>query len=513
LRVRARDEHRSPHRACSRSEHRPLLGGALDSLSRALEHGTQHGLEERREDWPVLACRSRERAREIERDAACGSRESSSGERARSRGGMTRDGTRARTAELDARRVPRWLWALACAAVLVELVLAWRTHGTNDVAAFHQYMEERARFGAEATYANDPDFNHPPFIFHFLLALSGFVAATGLPFAFCLRLPAILASLASFVLVAELAPPSRARHALLALVAAAPAAIMIAGFHGNTDPVMVFFVLFSAYLLERGRPAWLAGAAMGAALNIKVVPLVFLPAVFLWLPSLRPRLQFFAGAASIVAIASAPILFEAPALVARKVLGYSSDYGVWGLAWMLLAKERELAGANHFFRHYGRHVLVAILLALSLWMNRRAEKPPLFRQLGTIAFAFLAFTPGFAVQYLAWLVPWIGGLSLWSAALFSAASGAFLFLVYTCWCQGMPAEIGVPSGFTQEFWSRGLPWDSANANLLALWRGPIVPFGLACWISVVIALGVQLWAIERDAASTSAPKKRARAAP
>jgi hypothetical protein len=77
----------------------------------------------------------------------------------------------------------------------------------------------------------------------------------------------------------------------------------------------------------------------------------------------------------------------------------------------------------------------------------------------------------------------------------------------------MPAEIGVPSGFTQEFWSRGLPWDSANANLLALWRGPIVPFGLACWISVVIALGVQLRAIERDAASTSAPKKRARAAP
>ena len=411
-----------------------------------------------------------------------------------------------------AQSVPRWLWALAGAAALLELALAWRTRGTNDVAAFYQYMEERARFGAEATYANDPDFNHPPCVFHLLLALRWFVATTGLPFAFCLRLPAILASFGSFVLATRLAPPRSGRNALLALVAASPAAIMIAGFHGNTDPVMVFFALFSVYLLDRGEPAWIAGAAMGMSVNIKVVPIVFWPAVFLWLPSARRRAEFFSAAVLVVLIASAPIAFEAPALVARKVFGYSSDYGVWGWAWILLRLERELAGVNHFFRHYGRFVLVAIVVALSLWMNRRPAKPPLFLQLGSIALAFLAFTPGFAVQYLAWLVPWIAGFPLWSALAFSAASGAFLFLVYTCWCQGLPAEIGVPSGLTTEFWSRGLPWDSANANLLALWRGPIVPFAFACWLTVVTALAVQLRSIASGEPDPAARALRGRGA-
>jgi len=61
---------------------------------------------------------------------------------------MTRSSANPAAPEPDARHTPRWLWMLAFAAMLVELVLAWRTRGTNDVAAFHQYMEERARFGA-----------------------------------------------------------------------------------------------------------------------------------------------------------------------------------------------------------------------------------------------------------------------------------------------------------------------------------------------------------------------------
>jgi hypothetical protein len=403
-------------------------------------------------------------------------------------------------------RLPRWLWALAIAASLFELALAWRTQGTNDVGAFAQYSEEIAKLGGAGTYAADPDFNHPPFMLHFLLALRSFVALTGLPFAFCLRLPAIAASFASFVLAAKLALAPRslgAPSAALACVAAAPASIMIAGFHGNTDPVMVFFALLSIFLLERSRPTWLAGAAMGMSVNIKVVPLVFWPAVFLWLPSARKRAEFFGAAALVIVLASTPVIFEDPALVARKVFGYSSDYGVWGIAWMLLSSEPALAGPSHFYRHFGRAVLVAISIALAIWMNRREERPPLFQQLGVTTFAFLAFTPGFGVQYLAWLVPWIAEVPAWAAIAFSAASGAFLFLVYTCWCQGLPHEIGVPRGFGPDFWSRGLPWDAANANLLALWRGPIVPFGIACWITVAIVLVFLVRSIARGESSAS----------
>ena len=47
---------------------------------------------------------------------------------------------------------------------------------------------------------------------------------------------------------------------------------------GASDPVMIFFVVLAVYALERRAPLWLAGAALGMSVNIKVVPLVFWPA-------------------------------------------------------------------------------------------------------------------------------------------------------------------------------------------------------------------------------------------
>ena len=55
---------------------------------------------------------------------------------------------------------------------------------------------------------------------------------------------------------------------------------MISGFHGNTDPLMIAPLLLSVYLIEADAPSWIAGAAMGLATNVKVVPVVLLPVVF-----------------------------------------------------------------------------------------------------------------------------------------------------------------------------------------------------------------------------------------
>jgi len=43
------------------------------------------------------------------------------------------------------------------------------------------------------------------------------------------------------------------------LLAAAPAAIMISGFHGNTDLIMICFVVLAAYCMEKKSPASVAG--------------------------------------------------------------------------------------------------------------------------------------------------------------------------------------------------------------------------------------------------------------
>jgi len=230
------------------------------------------------------------------------------------------------------------------------------------------------------------------------------------------------------------------------------------------------------------------------AVNMKIVPLVFWPAIFLWLPGWRRRAEYFGAAALAVVVASSPILFQEPALLARKVLGYRSAFGMWGFSRLAKLAPESLSSA---YEAAGRYVLVAVLVALAFWMNRRAEKPSPFAQIGLLAFAFLAFSPGFGVQYLAWLVPWIAGAALAPAVGFTIAATLFLGLVYTFWCQGVPFEAGDPDWRHAVFWRNGLPWDFANADSMGEWRGPIVPFEIACWLTVVWMLVAKLRGLRR----------------
>jgi hypothetical protein len=395
-------------------------------------------------------------------------------------------------------RIPAYVLAAVVVATAVKLALAARTYGTNDIRAFWFFLQEYRGSGAKLLYERDSEFNHPPFILHWLSGIRWLWIATGLRPWFLIRMPSILADVGSLFLVARLVGPALAepeRRFTLLLVAAAPVSIVVSGFHGNNDPVMIFFLLLSLVLLERPAPDWLAGAAMGMAINIKVVPLAFCPAVFLWLPSWRRRCEFFGAALLTVVLASIPWVFQEPGLLARKVLGYPSSYGVWGLS-RFLDSSPSLQPLSNFFRSQGRLLLAAILIALSFWMNRSREKIPLFRQIGVLAFAFLALSPGFGVQYLAWLVPWIAcfgaGLGAWAAATWTFTSGAFLFLVYTYWCQGVPVEQGDANWLGANFWTRGLPWKFADADLIGAWWGRIVPLEIACWASVVLVLVVEL---------------------
>lgn len=401
-------------------------------------------------------------------------------------------------------RLPPAAIAGALVALAAKLLLASTTFGTTDVRSFLYFLLQDQAAGPVAVYERVKDFNHPPSMIFALEAIHRLAEATGLSFSFWLRLPAILADIGSLLLVASCLQPARGfGRTALVLCAAAPVSVLVSGFHGNTDPVMIFFVVLSIALLERSRPVWLAGVAMGMALDVKVVPLVFWPAIFLWLPGSRKRIEYFGAALLAVLAAWSPLFFASPELVARRVFGYASSYGIWGLSRILSAAP-PLAPAADLFREHGRILLMAAIVALSWWMNRRERRPALFRQIGVVAFAFLALTPGFGLQYLAWLVPFTAVLPLAAAVSFHVASGAFLIAVYTYWCQMPPGSAADPDWFGSSFWSRGLPWNIANAHRIGSWRGELVLLEAACWLAVVASFALQVRAAAAERARRGA---------
>lgn len=349
--------------------------------------------------------------------------------------------------------MPRgWLIAIAVAAGLalfVKLSLALTSEGSADVIGFADHLAKIRELGGVGTYYvrgpfNNP-FNSPPFMIHVIRAWGWLADVTGVGFAFWLRLPAILADVGSLFLVWRILNLSETlprAPLLLLLLAVCPVSIMVAGHHGNTDPLMVFFVLASVYLIEKRERAWLAGLVFGLALNIKVAPLMLAPAVFFYVEGTRRRVEYFGAAAAAFVVGSVPYIIFDPWIL-WKVFGYESLYGQWG--WSVLMERwyweaprylnppHDVTGIHAVFAAVGKFVLLAAILFASYRMNSRGRKPPLMLQCGLIVTLFLFLTPGFGIQYLSWLVPFVVALDLWPTLLFYVTASVYQLMGYTCW--------------------------------------------------------------------------------
>ncbi len=372
--------------------------------------------------------------------------------------------------------------AVVAIATLAKLILAFTTYGTNDVPLFEGYAKRAAQPHAIHLYEetilftradgrpHHEPFWHPPFLLNLLPALLAAGKASGLPFPFLFRLLSILADLGSCLMVWRLhrrgsvAGPWWTPH----LFAACPVLVLLSGFHGNTDPVMLALLLLAVFLIETGRPAWAAGLAYGMSLSIKVWPAVLGPVFLLYLGRNKDRALFTAAGAAVFVLGGMPFLAQDPLFVIRHVLSYRSLFGQWGIGQILVSLPAPTLG--ELFQTYGPVAVMLLCLAVAVAAHI-GSKAPLLARVGLVTAVFLAFTPGFGIQYLAWLVPWLGALGGYHLLLYSIAAGVFQFLVY-------------------HYWSKGFPWYLADSTMVGPWRDSLILPEMICWL-VVLYLGWQ----------------------
>jgi len=216
---------------------------------------------------------------------------------------------------------------------MLKLVIAFNTFGTNDAVSFYQFGKALNENGLEWTYRHSIPFNHPPLIADYLRAIyqldhRPFFRDNGLTFPFLLRLPGIIADLITVVALCWMTGQDRQFRMpawALALFALSPVSIMVTGFHGNTDPVMVMFLVLASLFCLRGKSVW-CGLFLALSCQIKIIPLLLLPIFFFFWVSRRRAVSFAAicpGLACFVGRTAAEIsraLFQ-ECFVLRKFLG------------------------------------------------------------------------------------------------------------------------------------------------------------------------------------------------
>jgi len=371
-----------------------------------------------------------------------------------------------------------WLAAILIAAVLSfvgKVAIASRTFGATDALLWEANLQKLREAGPVALYQNgtvlstdgipyhSEVFNHPPFMIR-LLSLGGWLSdQTRTPFRFWLRVLCAMADLASTMLILRIIRGSQLSTSPLALflVVASPISLLISGFHANTDPIMMALLTLAVYFVDREAPLR-AGGALGLAAGVKIVPLLFLPALTFFLPG-RKRPFFLAGAIGVFFVGSLPLIIDHPGLIWSHVFGYSPQTGIWGVSRLVTAFGTEMQ--MRVYAHLAKGFLVFVLWAVSVWVNCHTQRPPIVLQCGLLAFVLISFTPGFGVQYLAWLVPWACLLNGRQAAVFHGSGALFLTWYYTRA-------------------AHGFPWYIANSAATQVWHGSLIFIGLMCWVVI-----------------------------
>ncbi len=398
-------------------------------------------------------------------------------------------GTFRRPCDVERRRT-LILVVAAALAFAGKVALSVTTYGTNDVMTWEADIRKIQSDGALALYRDGAmatlgekqyrveRFNHPPFMVHALRAGGIAAAVSGIPFRVWLRVTSAIADTGILLIVWGILgtgnPLSLSR---LLPVALSPVLILVSGFHGNTDSMMIFFLLLSIHLIQTGRSGWQAGAALGMAANIKVVPLIFVSVILLYLPTTRRRVEFALSAAGIWLAGSMPYLAQDPALVIRSVFGYnSSGSGYWGLPAVASLISNDALKA---YMTFGKPLAFAAVLVASWGVHVWVRRASLFAQCAFIGFLFLFMLSAFGPQYLVWLVPWSAALPWRKVRWHYALSSVFLCAFYGAWSRG--------SWYIVNFMETAAPRPSREALVAIL--------AFACWASVgamVIVCGKQL---------------------
>lgn len=408
----------------------------------------------------------------------------------------------------------RLLLGVAAAGFVLRGVIALCSWGTTDTIGFLRFATAIRHHGLIDTYRRDAQLNHPPIPPYWARVALGVInprddaTDVGDAFAFAplFRTPMILSDIAAAYLLWRIWRGRGWSDAAAAGVVAAyawnPVAILVSAYHGNTDSIYACLSLLSVYLLQdRGRAFW-SGVALGAAINVKLIPVLLIPPLALSLRGRREWIGFFGGLA-ICALPFVPPLVLATSAFWHNAIAYKSLLTLWGVQFFLLmphppaeTRPDNVSAAARWYWEYGRYVLLAGVCAWAVvarLVGRKSADGGSDRRwdrytIAAVTYAlFITLAPGFGVQYLVVLVPLVYATSPRVANVYGLVAGAFLLAAYDHYSD----------------WT--FPFSSLFDSMLPVYVGII---GLAPWALLVGFIVATLFFGKRETTVAAAASSR-----
>jgi hypothetical protein len=406
-------------------------------------------------------------------------------------------------------RPERLVLAVALLAAAAKVFCAVTTSGTLDVVCFREFGRIISDEGLIALYRKLPIFNHTPLVGTFASVLFDATGGRDLPFRLLLRLPGIAADLLAVVALLWLRRKTgRPAWWALGLFAASPVAFMISGYHGNVDALIALGLLLTALTCFSPHGAALCGLCWGLTCQVKIIPLLVAPVFFFhWWHRGQAGRFFAVGVVTMLAGWAWPLL-TIPEVFAQRVLGYNSMWGTWGVSALIRMSGAEgmdtlrMAPANAGVSAVLKAVVMTAVCVLA-WRRRSGEPLAPFTTLALSWLIFFVFAPGFCVNYLIWLAPFVVVYSERAYATITAASAVALFAFYTAVCGSLPWDKAYEAIKTAPLW---MPWLLLPWATMAVCLGVLLPrasVGLSPLSTLDPRDGQQAWRHTRSALSQS----------
>jgi hypothetical protein len=312
---------------------------------------------------------------------------------------------------------------------LAAVLVSART--TVDVLRYHKVADHVLNVSLNP-YTAPRLYPYPP-LWVWFEAGAGWLERHGASFPVVVKLPVVLADAG---IVALLLGWSRRAAWLYALH---PVSLLVTGFHGQFDALMLLFLLAAVRAFEARRDGASDGGLAGA-IATKSLPVLLLPFFVLspGLGGMARRLRYAALAVLPVAAILLPYAIADFGALRRELLGYSgiADFG-WIGAWRGLLYLRDGVVRRSEPQHWGvlipvaKGLFFAAFAALVLFHRRLASS--LDRACLAVFLAFLVFYGAISAQYLLWPLPFGArrpglGFVLYGIAATAALVGFYAFL-------------------------------------------------------------------------------------